>query len=83
LPRWPNELVKSCDFESPQVVEMLEQLEKDVKNANRQFPDFDDRPEVEIPELFQVVVECSGEDEQQAMYDRMRKEGYRCRVLTL
>jgi len=78
-----HELIRSCDFESPQVVEMLEQLEKDVEKANQQFPDFEGQPELEIPELFQVVVECSGEEEQQAMYDRMRKEGYRCRVLTL
>ncbi len=78
-----HELVEASDFESPQVVEMLNRLEQDVERANRQFSDFDERPEVEIPESFQVVIECRDEDEQQAMYDRMRKEGYRCRVLTL
>jgi len=78
-----HELVEACDFESPPVAQMLERLEQDIEKANRQFPDFEGQPEVEIPESFQVVIECRDEDEQQAMYDRMRKEGYRCRVLTL
>jgi hypothetical protein len=40
-------------------------------------------PEVRIPESYQVVVECRDEDDQQAVFERMRGEGYRCRVLTL
>jgi hypothetical protein len=39
--------------------------------------------EVQIPESYQVVVECRDEDDQQAVFERMRAEGYRCRVLTL
>ena len=39
--------------------------------------------EVNIPESYQVVVECCDEDDQQAVFERMRAEGYRCRVLTL
>jgi len=42
-----------------------------------------DRPEVAVPESYQVVVECRDERDQQAVYERMRSEGYRCRVLTL
>ena len=37
----------------------------------------------EVPEIYQVVVECRHEREQQAVFERMRGEGYRCRVLTL
>ena len=36
-----------------------------------------------VPESYQVVVECRDEDDQQAVFERMRAEGYRCRVLTL
>jgi hypothetical protein len=36
-----------------------------------------------VPEIYQVVVECRHEREQQAVFERMRAEGYRCRVLTL
>ena len=40
-------------------------------------------PEMTIPESYQVVVECRDEADQQSVYERMRQEGYRCRVLTL
>jgi hypothetical protein len=39
--------------------------------------------EVNIPESYQVVVECEDEQDQRDVFDRMRAEGYRCRVLTL
>jgi ParB-like chromosome segregation protein Spo0J len=42
-----------------------------------------DRPEVVVPECYQVVVECHDEEDQQTIYERMRSEGYKCRVLTL
>jgi hypothetical protein len=41
------------------------------------------RPEVEVPESYQVVVECADEADQKAVFTRMRDEGRRCRVLTL
>jgi hypothetical protein len=40
-------------------------------------------PEVPIPESYQVVVECSDETDQQLVFEQMRTQGYRCRVLTL
>jgi hypothetical protein len=36
-----------------------------------------------VPEIYQVLIECRHEREQQAVYERMRGEGYKCRVLTL
>jgi hypothetical protein len=39
--------------------------------------------EVNVPESYQVVVECRDEDEQRDVFERMRGEGYKCRVLTL
>ena len=41
------------------------------------------RPEVRVPESYQVVVECRDEADQENVFERMRAEGYRCRVLTL
>jgi hypothetical protein len=41
------------------------------------------RPEITVPESYQVVVECRDEADQEAVFERMRVEGYRCRVLTL
>lgn len=40
-------------------------------------------PEVEIHPSYQVVIEVETEPQQREIYERMRKEGYRCRVLTL
>jgi ParB-like chromosome segregation protein Spo0J len=40
-------------------------------------------PEVHVPESYQVVVECRDETDQQTVFEKMRVEGYRCRVLTL
>lgn len=78
-----SKLVDSADFEHPQVVKMLDDLEQKVTGNSWPHDALEDRPEVEIPEAFQVVVECADESEQEQVYERMRKEGYRCRVLTL
>ena len=40
-------------------------------------------PEVDIPESFQVVVECRDEQEQRLVYERLEAEGYRCKLLML
>jgi ParB-like chromosome segregation protein Spo0J len=39
--------------------------------------------QLSIPRLFQVVVECDGESQQRAVYERLQSEGLPCRVLTL
>jgi ParB-like chromosome segregation protein Spo0J len=78
-----RELIDSSDFENPQLVQMLARLEEEVGQATGNFQSASDRPEVTIPESYQVVVECASEEDQQAVFERMRSEGYRCRVLTL
>ena len=37
----------------------------------------------ELKDTFEVIVQCGNEDEQEAVYDKLIKEGYSCRVLTL
>jgi hypothetical protein len=39
--------------------------------------------EVDVPEAFQVVVECRDENEQQTVFERLSAEGLKCRLLTL
>ncbi|MEX2027045.1 MAG: hypothetical protein WEH44_07085 [Pirellulaceae bacterium] len=36
-----------------------------------------------MPAIFQVVVECESERDQEEVYRRMKAEGRKCRVLTL
>jgi hypothetical protein len=76
-------LLSTTKFTSPQLEQMLDDLAREAASAENAFDAVAHRPEVEIPEAWQVVVECESEEEQQAVYDRMRGEGYRCRVLTL
>ena len=40
-------------------------------------------PEVNLPEIFQVVVEVESEQQQRQIYERMTEEGFPCRLLTL
>jgi hypothetical protein len=40
-------------------------------------------PEVNVPDAFQVVVECQDETQQKAVFERMTAEGYKCRLLNL
>ena len=42
-----------------------------------------DIEEVEYHETFEVVVSCKDEAEQKAVYNKLRRDGYKCRVLTL
>jgi hypothetical protein len=37
----------------------------------------------DIPETYQVVVECADESEQQAVFERLNSEGYKCKLLML
>ncbi len=57
-------------------------LEKLFDGLN-QPSDSSQRPEPEVPECFQVVVECESEDHQRRLYERLTKEGLTCRLLML
>jgi hypothetical protein len=41
------------------------------------------REEVEIPEAYQVLVECASEKEQRELYDQLVAAGKQCRLLML
>jgi hypothetical protein len=77
-----GELLDTCDIKSPHVVAMLADLEESVFTASEDIEQ-QERDEVPIPESFQVVIECGSETEQEQLFERMRGEGYKCRVLTL
>lgn len=78
-----SDLLGDCDIKNPQVMRMLADLEDSVREAEEALAESHDTPEVPIPEAYQVVVECADEAEQEKLYERLREEGYRCRVLTL
>lgn len=37
----------------------------------------------EVKEVYEVIIECSSEGEQEAVYYKLTQEGFKCRVLTL
>jgi hypothetical protein len=74
------ELLATTEFANPQLDSLLTGL---AEAAEAALEETTERAEVTIPESFQVVVQCDDEVDQQAVYERMRAEGYRCRVLTL
>jgi hypothetical protein len=39
--------------------------------------------ETSIPRIFQIIVDCRDEAEQQAVYERLVAEDHKCRLLTL
>jgi ParB-like chromosome segregation protein Spo0J len=38
---------------------------------------------VDVKPIYEVVVQCAGEDEQREVYERLTEEGLTCRVLTI
>lgn len=42
-----------------------------------------DRKEPPIPELFQIVIECKSESDQRDLFERLRGDGLKCRLLNL
>jgi ParB-like chromosome segregation protein Spo0J len=42
-----------------------------------------DVEEIEFHETFEIIVTCKDEAEQEAVYNKLLREGYNCRVLTL
>jgi len=77
------ELLAEVKFASPQLDELLDGLARDAGAEDAAADGSDERPEPDIPESWQVVVECTSEEDQQSVFERLRAEGYKCRVLTL
>jgi ParB/Sulfiredoxin domain len=76
-------LLSDVQTDSCAVRTMMDELATKYRDADQLALAATERPEVIVPESYQVVVECCDEKEQKTIYERMRSEGYRCRVLTL
>jgi len=82
------ELLEQVETESEAVQDFLDQLlaepgPKDALPPDEQVENAGPPREVDVPEVFQVVIECRDEEEQRVIYDRMTGEGLKCRLLTL
>jgi hypothetical protein len=70
-------LLGELQAEDAAVQAMLEGL------SNREKSGTGSSREVEVPEAYQVVVECGGESVQREVYERLTSEGFRCRLLMI
>lgn len=99
LARWDQEMLQELLFEVGEqeaglydALLLHDLLEVDMTSTAEEEParkkgqsagDGEADAEQPVPESWSVVVECKDEDEQRALYERMKGEGYTCRLLTL
>lgn len=76
-------LLAEVTTENDAVRQLLDEIDAKYRDAGQPTSVDGELAEVVVPESYQVVVECGDEQDQQAVYERMHSEGYRCRVLTL
>jgi ParB-like chromosome segregation protein Spo0J len=76
------ELIANVETENAAVQALLDRMIHDPESPVEDIVDEGSR-EVNVPEAFQVVVECRDEADQQVVYERLSGEGYKCKLLTL
>ena len=79
-----NEPGAELDFE---LLEDIDLPEINMSEFNNEFCDNKDGvtedPEKDIKSIFEIVIGCSSETEQEKFYNDLTNEGYKCRILTL
>ena len=77
-----GDLVARVETDSAAVRELLDNLV--AQQFEREAPtEAAEKADVDIPELYQLVVACDDEADQRQLFERLRREGYSCRVLSL
>jgi len=71
------------DFDDIEVKRMLALESKDLENLRKKIQKEDSEGQIPENTLFEVVVTCETEEAQEITYNKLIKEGYKCRVLTL
>ena len=76
------ELIDSVETDNEAVRKLLDEMIHQPELPEPE-PEEAPKPEVDVPEAFQVVVDCEDEDDQQAVFERLTAEGLKCRLLML
>ena len=77
------DLLSQVETENEAVQAVLDQMLADPQDVTQDQSPEGLPPEVEIPEAFQIVIECQDEAEQKSLFERFAAEGLKCRLLTL
>jgi hypothetical protein len=73
-----SDLVAQVDTENAAVQRLLDKLAEPPRDDVQH-----NAPEIDIPEVFQLVIECRDEADQRTLYERLSAEGYACKPLNL
>ena len=78
------------ELDSAEYLRILEQGEKEdlkalLESVGEELPeDLDDREiSFTIPETYEIIVECRDEADQKRIFEKLKLEGYKLRILTL
>lgn len=78
------------ELDSAEYLRILEQGEKEdlkalLESVGEELPeDLDDREiSITIPETYEIIVECKDEVDQKRIFEKLKLEGYKLRILTL
>jgi len=77
------DLAEAFETQNGAVRALVDGLVKRGEAAAADEPPITPPDEVDVPESYQVVVECRDEAEQQAVYERLVAEGHRCKLRML
>jgi hypothetical protein len=79
-----DQVLRQVETGSPAVADLLSKL---AGGAGLSYGQPDEGPEDDsepnVPELFQVLAECTDEAQQKVVYEMLTARGVRCRLLTL
>ncbi|HZZ27164.1 MAG TPA: hypothetical protein VFE46_04080 [Pirellulales bacterium] len=78
-----HSLLAKVPIENAAVQSMLDTVANPGANQKSQHDSHQPHRVIEVPELFQIVVECDDEAQQQQLFEQLTAQGYKCRVLTL
>jgi hypothetical protein len=80
----------NTELDEAEYIRILQQGEKDdlkalLESVGERLPeDLDDRElSLTIPETYEIIVECKDEANQKSIFDKLKSEGYKLRILTL
>ena len=78
------------ELDSAEYIRILQQGEKEdlkalLESVGERFPDDLDEREfsLTIPETYEIIVECKDEANQKSIFEQLKSEGYKLRILTL
>ena len=80
----------NSELDNEEYVSILQQGEKEdlkalLESVGERLPhELDERDlSITIPETYEIIVECKDEANQKSIFEKLKSEGYKLRILTL